>query len=282
MVKTEVNPMMKKLAAFFLSLCICTYGCAQKEESDMTVTFYNAGKADAILIEMENSTMLIDAGLEENKDELVSQLKDAGVSTIDLFVITHFDKDHVGGADAVLENFDVKEVYTSYTAKDSDDITEFLAALAEKGMTNTVISEDTTVTMDGVTFDIDAPIGGYSADESNNSSLIIAMTYGAKTYLFAGDAENERIGEYLNDHNTTFDFIKMPHHGNYHKMLKTWISQGQPAAAVITNSADDPESEEIEKTLALLEENDVDVYQTKDGTVTMHITADDFTITQAK
>ena len=59
------------LCAVLLILCGCA---ADRKPGTMTITVFEAGKADAILIETEAGSVMIDTGLEENSEELLAQL----------------------------------------------------------------------------------------------------------------------------------------------------------------------------------------------------------------
>ncbi|MDO4555742.1 MAG: MBL fold metallo-hydrolase, partial [Lachnospiraceae bacterium] len=63
----------------------------------LTVTILKVGKADAIMIQTEDKVMMIDTGEEDDKDKLAIFLKQENISKVDYLIITHFDKDHVGG-----------------------------------------------------------------------------------------------------------------------------------------------------------------------------------------
>jgi beta-lactamase superfamily II metal-dependent hydrolase len=195
-------------------------------------------------------------------------------------IITHFDKDHVGGADWIVNSLEVSHVYTSYQTKQSDDITSFEAALKQAGLSAVEINGTQTFTLGGASFEIQGASGEYDKDESNNSSLIVKITFGNQTYLFMGDAQNERIEEYLKTNDTAADFLKVPYHGHYTKKLADLIEAVNPQTAVITNGAEEPETSEIAKTVSLLEENGVNVYQTVNGTITLKCTKDGFSLTQ--
>src|SRR4051812_28297614 len=68
-----------------------------------TIDFLDVGQGDAILIRSpECKTALVDAG--PSKD-IVSLLKQRGVTAIDLVVVSHHHADHYGGMDAVIREF---------------------------------------------------------------------------------------------------------------------------------------------------------------------------------
>lgn len=78
-------------------------GCQLSEKDALEVTLLKVGKADAIVVQAQAQTMVIDTGEDDDGAELVSFLKSQGCEKVDTLIITHFDKDHVGGADRGVE-----------------------------------------------------------------------------------------------------------------------------------------------------------------------------------
>lgn len=275
---------MKKIWILFCSvLFLC--GCSvQKKEMTVTdgcvVTVFDSGKADAILIQNEDTVLMIDTGLDENVNALIRQLKEKGVTRIDAIYLSHYDKDHVGGADQILSAFTVNHVYGTYMTKESDDITELLEALENKNMELEVIAVDTVHSYGDISLDIDAADGGYENNVSNNSSLIISAAYGENTILFAGDAQNERIKEYLANHDATADILKVPYHGHYQKQLDNLLEAVEPEVTLITNSDEEPEEEDLGKALDVLHEYADQVYETKNGNIVITMTLENYEVSQ--
>ena len=273
--------MKKTLSVFLCAVLLILCGCAADRKSGtMTISVFEAGKADAILIETEAGSVMIDTGLEENSEELLAQLAERNVSSLQALIISHFDKDHVGGADDVLDTLAVSRVYTSYITKSSDDIDEYEAALRESGLNAVVISGTQKLTLGGAVFEIFGASDSYEKDESNNSSLIVRITYGAKTYLFMGDAQDERITEFLSYGITDTDFLKVPYHGHTQDTLHDLFDALKPEVSVITNGASEPSQKEIAETALLLKESGSSVYLTSLGTVTIECTPESFTVSQ--
>ena len=233
-------------------------------EIPLDVYFLKAGKADAIVIATENSSVLIDTGLDGYGGEISSFLASKGIESLDYLIITHFDKDHVGGAAEVVRSVRVENVIESNYPKNSSEYKSYKEALTEAGITPLVPKEDLKFTLDGVEFTVNPPAREfYNDDPSNNSSLIVKTVCGSKSLLFMGDAERDRIDEFIKtDVAGGTDLIKMPHHGKWDSHLRTLISAVNPKYAVITSSDDKPESE---KTTALLKEKGIAVYLTRTG-----------------
>lgn len=258
-----------------LILCAALFaaaGCAAQEniEADqLSVKFFNAGKADAILLYTDESAVLIDTGLDGFAPYILHALNELDIQTLDTLILTHFDKDHIGSADEILESVDVGRVLVSDWSKDSNEYADLMAALETAGIESEVVFGDDQVSfmLDGAEYTVDGPdASDYDKDDSNNSSLIVTVQYGQTSFLLMGDAQNERIKEFLSQDSSEYDVLKVPYHGNYQKQLKNLIPSADPEYAVITCSAS--EGGEA-KTLDLLEEYDVEVFLTSEGNVSI-------------
>ena len=92
-----------------------------------------------------------------------------------------------------------------------------------------------------------------------------------------GDSENARIKDYLNNNNETYDFIKIPYHGNYLKRLDDLLDTVKPSYGVITCSLDEGCEE---KTTELLDNYNIKYYMTKKGAISVLSNGKDIIIKQ--
>lgn len=266
----------KKLASAALALLMGIFTGCKKDAADLPadetsrsviITALNVGKADCFVICSPETVTVIDTGTEESAGYVEMYLNEQGITRIDTLILTHYDRDHVGGADKLIKHYTIGKVYTtSYIAKESDDIDQYTKALTAKHLTPAAVKTETTLTQDGVTWQLFPPEkDDYKKDISNNSSLVVRMTYGKASALFAGDAQKARINELLAIDGLRSDILKMPHHGGWEKNLDDLLDHVQPEYAILTGSDDEPEDE---KTLSLLEEYGVEAYSTRSGNVT--------------
>ena len=79
--------------ALLAVVSICLYGRFQLWGAGLNVTVLDTGKSDCILVEADGRTMMIDAGYEENGEQIVDFLRERGIVRLDYLLITHFDKD---------------------------------------------------------------------------------------------------------------------------------------------------------------------------------------------
>ncbi len=256
-----------------------TAGASNGEDASVTATFFKAGAADATLLQSESAAILIDTGLADDAEDLVEEIVGLGTQSIDLLVISHFDKDHVGGAATVLRNLDVARVVTTYQSVESDAVSEYEDAVAETGLTPEVIASATHITLGGMELQITPPdLSEYEDDTSNNSSLVVRVCAGEQTFLFAGDVQEERIDELLSDGvDLTCDVLKVPHHGRWEDNTANLVAAASPAYAVITSSKDEKEDDEV---VDELEAAGAEVLLTRKGTVSVIAGAAGLTVSQ--
>lgn len=239
------------------------------QEDVLDIRFLKCGKADAITVFCGGQTMVIDTGEEDDGEKLLQTLKSTGADHVDVLIITHFDKDHVGGADKLLSEMEVKEICLPDYEGAGTDYEEFTALLEEKDLSVTRLQEEISFAFGSAMVLIEPPasyeITDPGSEYDNNFSLITTITHGDNTLIFMGDAEKDRIREWLSaGKDRTCCLIKVPHHGVYNKAVKELAQAAKADYAVITDSAKNPADA---KTLAAFEEYGTKILSTKDNTV---------------
>ncbi len=236
------------------------------EKGQVKVTFFDVGKGDAILIETMEHSMLIDSGYDDTSEILLSYMEEQSISCLDYLVLTHFDKDHVGGADWMINNLQVKEVLQPDYESDSGQYLEYEWAMEAGGMVPVLVTETMEISFDGVDFLIMPPERG-SYEEENDFSLVISMVYGEKSFLFAGDCEKDRLDELMEQEEfaLSHDVLKVPHHGRKEKNSEEFLQEVSPSVAVVTNLE---EKVADDKVCRMLEDIGTEIYFTGNGTVT--------------
>lgn len=263
---------MKRTFALLLVILLLLLAAAA-QAGELRVDFYDMGKADAMLITTPDGVrILIDCGTNKGGKALAERFGEAGIDEIDTLIITHYDKDHVGGADKILESVSVRQVIMPVYDKESKQHTQFMEALdALPEITQYPMKIQTDMTMqspDGAQLDItSAHRSSYGADEENDFSLAVRLTYGETRFFFAGDAEAPRQLELLEEGNVACDVLKVPYHGRLVSTSERFLTQASPKIAYITDGDEDPASEEL---IAILERLGAQVFTSReDGDVTV-------------
>lgn len=269
------------LPVLLLVALLCLGGCFGTEEppigppgseTDELPTLngitFGIGEADATLLWNSNHAILIDAGEDEDAAEILRFMQRKGIKKLDALIVTHFDKDHVGGADGILNGVAVDAVYETFAIAEKEttaDVISYRAVLSQKAMQATVVRERTELTFGDAKYVIYPPEkNSYNKKESNNSSLAVHLTYGETAFLFAADAMEDRINELVRIEGLTCDLLKVPYHGNHLSNLPALLAHTQPKYGIITCSDKNPEAE---SKIADLRAANVTVFLTRMGDV---------------
>lgn len=267
--------------ALMLALLVVVFAAKfiGQDEADpnLTITALSVGKADALVLQQGGHTVLIDTGEKDDGDKIVRFLKNQGIHSVDLLVITHFDKDHVGGAAKVLKHLEVNSVLMPDYEGTRPEYDSFMEALDGKDEVRRLTGTDEE-TIGDMKICIQAAEQGETYTDVNDLSLVTWVTFGSRKFVFTGDIAEERISELLaSGEDLKADWIKMPHHGRYEENLGELLDAVEPTFAVICCSNKHPASED---TLNLLNERQIEVFDTSEESVVT--TCDGEQITEVK
>lgn len=102
---------------------------------ELQVHFIDVGQgASQLIIGSSGKTILIDAGNNNQEEEIVAYLRKNGIQKIDILVGTHPDADHVGGLDAVIDNFEIGKIYMPKVQSNTKTFEDVLLAIQRKGL----------------------------------------------------------------------------------------------------------------------------------------------------
>ena len=243
----------------------------QGSSNGVRVAVIDVGKGDCILVQAGGSSVLIDTGYDDTSDKVVSYLRKRGVSCLDALIITHYDKDHVGGIRAVGKAFDIDVVYLPGYQGADKNYRNAMAAIDELKLSVEQVTAAREVVLGGARLTLLPSSVPFIPDAKGNEgndddlSLVATLAFGNDSYLFAGDLEKDGIAAYIDRGLGRFDVLKMPDHGKKCGNTDDFLEDVQPSIVIVTDAVDDPADK---KTLKLLNGCGADVYRTSDcGTV---------------
>ncbi len=255
-------------------------GCHADESDASTLDLYvfSCGKADAILLQFEGHNVLVDTGEHGDGEEIVAELKSRNVDKIDLLILTHHDKDHIGGADVILDRLPVSEIRMPDYEIDSKQYSQLTAALSKSSAEIIRMQADDSFSIGSADFKIWASTIPFNGKNDNEQSLITKIYFNGKTILLMGDAEDDWLKDLcFSGRNLTCDIMKLPHHGVYDKNLIALFAVTMPEYVIVTDSVKNPAEAE---TLSLLNTFDCNVYRTALGTIHLSVHNKSVTVQQ--
>lgn len=233
----------------------------------LEVHFFDVGQGDCTIITQGDHAMMIDAGDNDKGTAVQAYLNYLGVSSLEYFIMTHPDADHIGGADVVLYKFDCDTILMPDKEVDTRTYDDVIQAMKSKNYTAIHPQIGDTYSFGDASFTVLAPVRQYS--DNNNNSIVIKMTHGENTFLFTGDAEEEAEMDILAEGlDVSADVLKAGHHGSSTSTSDDFLEAVSPEYAVISCGEDNKYGHPHAETMNKFRQTGVTVYRTDEqGTV---------------
>lgn len=178
------------------------------KSGEIWFTLLDVGQGLASVVRTQNHILIYDTGPKFSPDfnmgdaVVVPYLRAMGVRNVDMMVISHSDEDHSGGANSVLAEMPVQQIYTSATNLFPLPITH-------------ACWQGEHWQWDGVNFAfLSPPLGQPYLD--NESSCVLKITAGNNSILLTGDIEKETEKNLIQNEPSLLPttIIVAPHHGS--------------------------------------------------------------------
>ncbi|MFZ1699888.1 MAG: ComEC/Rec2 family competence protein [Pyrinomonadaceae bacterium] len=233
---TIVGPIVV-LAALLLALLVLHPFSAAAPDGRLNIDFLDVGQGDSALITFPNGkTMLIDAGgrfdYRDRGDEVEPFERDVrgigesvvsevlwskGIDRIDHIFATHADSDHIQGLIDIAKNFRVGSAVFGRTPPDDPEFSSLADVLRRRGIPLEIVARGDTFELGGARVEVLSPTmsDDPNALSDNNSSIVVRITYGSRSFLLTGDIERQ-AERWLTENGGTLaaDVVKVPHHGS--------------------------------------------------------------------
>jgi competence protein ComEC len=209
--------------------------------------------------------VLVDEGPPEA--EVEHQLTRLGVDRLALLVLTHPERDHVGGAEAVLRGLRVDDVLDPRQPVVSHYEEAALQAAVERGARVVTARRGQVFRLGQLVLRVLWPDGSaVPGDNPNDNAVVLLATYGTVDALLTADAESGVTGRLALK---PVEILKVAHHGSADEGLPGLLGRLRPSVAVISVGAHNEYGHPVAATLDALEERDgLEVYRTdEDGAV---------------
>lgn len=214
----------------------------------LEVHFLDVGQADSILITTGGKAGLIDAGNSSDGINIVNYIKDLGITKLDFVVGTHPHEDHIGGIDDIIKNFDIEKYYMPDVLTTTKTFENVLDALENKKLKYTVPKIGSKFNLGEAQFE--TIYLGTDTKDLNNTSIVLKMTFGNKSFLFTGDATDVSEEKML-DKDIKVDVLKVGHHGSEYSTTDKFLDRVNPSISIISvgenNKYGHPSSKTLEK-----------------------------------
>jgi len=258
------NPSLKRLLQVAL-LTVLLVAVSASASENLTVHFIDVGQGDSELIQFNGKNVLIDGGTQDMGPRVESYLRDHGVSSLDLMISSHPHEDHIGGMVAILnDNIPIKQVLDSGQPHTSQIYENFLTLIDQKNIPFTIATRGQVVDLDpSLKIEVLSPPAVLFADDLNQNSIVLKVTYDMVSFLFMGDAGIEAEASLLSSgYDLKSDILKVGHHGSSSASSPAFLRKVTPTSSIIEVGAGNDYGHPTQKTLSALQNTGTKVYRT--------------------
>jgi competence protein ComEC len=246
----------------------------------LRVTFLDVGQGDAVLLEVSEGAILVDQGPPEG--EAADQLAALGVRRLTAIVLTHPQRDHVGGAAEVIAELEVGSVLDPAIPSESSDEREALRTARRRGVRVVVTRAGQAYRLGRLRVRVLWPDGrAPPGDDPNNHAIVLLASYGSVDVLLTADAESNVT---LPVRPPPVEVLKVAHHGSADAGLPELLARTRPRAAVISVGARNDYGHPARSTLAALAEpSNLELFRTdEDGRIVIETDGDRLSVREER
>ena len=254
------------------------------------ITLIDVGKGDCILIQTGPTeaplTVMIDTGYKETANDVLAYLAEHNVQKLDALIISHFHKDHVGGAAAILKGIPVGMVYMPDYEGTRKVYEEMMAVLTESSSTIPYerLKENKSFSLGDAEYRLYPSKIGFDGNNDNDVSMAASLEYNGHTALFAGDLENDGIKQLFRNNEISekyFDILKLPHHGSQEESTNELVKRLKGGGIALITDGQNRRAHGV--LLDALHDKDFRVFCSADaGTIVINAEGTGYTVEKSK
>lgn len=236
----------------------------------------DVGHGDAVLVRSARAAWLIDAGprsasFDAGRSVVVPTLRAEGVRRLDVLVVTHSDRDHAGGAIAVLESLEVDVLWMTRHAAQDPATAELRFAAAKQRVPLRVVAAGDARTAP-LPVQVLWPPAELEPFSSNESSIVLRVRFPGGCALLPGDAPIAVEQRLLPQQ--PCEILKLAHHGSRTSTAPELLDAIDPLLAIASHGPRPHAPLPHPSVQARLATRDVTLYDTaRDGAVRVELGA---------
>ena len=215
----------------------------------LRVTFLDVGQGDGCLVEAPGVRLLVDQGPPDAR--VADQLRRLGVRRLTALVLTHPQRDHVGGAADVLRKMRVGFVLDPRLATSGPEQQEAMRELRRRRVRLVAARAGHAFRVGRLRVSVLWPDGpGFPGEDPNLRATILLVSYGQVDLLLTADAESPVT---LPLDPPPVEILKVAHHGSSDQGLPELLERLRPRVAVISVGLGNDYGHPTPSTLSALE-----------------------------
>lgn len=207
------------------------------EKDCLRLTFIDAGRSDAMLLENAGRSMLIDGGDGQYTRQIRQLVEEHNVKKLDAMLNSHPHNDHIHGLAQLVRDGLMADVFYSQAKRDYPSTwqRDALRALSSAVIPYAQIEDGDELCIGHVIIHVMRYPG---ANGANDRSAVLQLVFDDSTALLPGDISYVAMGWLLENEPPEYlrgDVLKVPHHG-ITGITEPFLDAVSPMAACVTNT----------------------------------------------
>ncbi|MEE9279816.1 MAG: DNA internalization-related competence protein ComEC/Rec2, partial [Myxococcota bacterium] len=203
-----------------------------------SLLFLDVGHGDAVLLRSGRGAWLVDTGprltgFDAGRHVVLPALRAEGVHRLDALVLTHPDRDHIGGAESVLRGIRVDEVWMSRVTLEAPAAAGLRRTAARLKIPVRLIASGDAWRAHGLGIRVLWPPRSRFVGSTNRASLVLRISVPGHCAMLPGDVPRE-VEILLAPRLAPCQILKLAHHGSASSTDPVWLKALAPEVAIVS------------------------------------------------
>lgn len=163
------------------------------KEDYTQIYFYDLGNSNMEIIKKNEFTIVINTGLEIDRDMIIDYFEQLGIERIDYLILTNRNDEYIGNSSFILENYLVDYIYINDYEYSSDYVDKLFNTLSDSYTEEIILTSNENIKIDELKINI------YPYLEDNftmeDKEFIIEIEEGVYRLYLTGNASFKRLKE---------------------------------------------------------------------------------------
>ena len=235
-------------------------------QDDVRMTVLDVGQGQCILLQSEGKTYMVDCGGDLDTaaaDKAAAHLLSQGIGRLDGLILTHYDRDHSGGVQYLMQRIAVDMLYLP-NSKDEEGVGYALQSQTTGQVIH--VLQDLRIQYGPSTITL---IPSENPGNNNESGLCVLFQRENCDILITGDRSAAGERELIRHMDLPdLEVLVVGHHGSKHSTCRELLIKTKPDTAIISVGRDNSYGHPTEDVLQRLQKYGCVIYRTdRDGTV---------------
>lgn len=237
------------------------------------IVFCDVGQGNATYIRVAGGfDLVIDTGPDRSVLQCLGKYMPFYDRYLDLIIITHSDYDHYGGAEFLVDRFEIGRIFINDLNKDDSSLKRLKKKISANGIPTTPHYRGDIIKLGDGIITFYWPSVDFDPHNDNGASSIFSYEQSGFRLLFTGDSTTETLNRLTRRDISGTDVLMVPHHGSRNGLTEKFLRLADPDVAVISAGKNNPFGHPHKSTLDLIKAKKIKILRTdKDGDIKINL-----------